>query len=547
MERKEFFKTAVGKKRSFSTKLFYGISPSTGLDEYTGQWTRNEVAHLLKRTMFGATKQDIDYFLTMSMSEAVDELLNNIRTVSPPVRDYGLIEDQEGVFYDDLGVAKGDTWINDPNTKSASQILSAINQLRTNSLMKWWAGLIINQQRSIEEKMVLFWHHHYSVQQENVGDSQILYHHHKLLRDNVLGNVKDLTRNVAIDPAMLLHLNGFLNSKQAPDENFARELQELFTIGRGSGSGFTEEDVITAARVLTGWRYDTIPVVSTRFDSGEHDSGSKQFSAFYSNTVISGNSDGYSELDALINMIYATDESCKFICRKLYKWFVYYDIDDNVEANIITPLATILRNNNFEIKPVLLTLFKSEHFFDPDNQSCYIKAPFDFLAGTMRELNVTYPDYTDYVNGYPLFDKIYQAGAIMQQELFQPPDVSGYAAYVQDPMNYELWVNSNSLPARANFSNGLISDSLIDTVAFARNSADPSDPDQLVTDMTTMMLRYPLSDTSKDYVKNNFLLNKTSDNSVWTNAWNTNNTTVIVPALNQLFQFIMNLPEYHLC
>ncbi len=547
MNRNEFFKIAARKKSALSRKLFYATSPSTGLDEYSGQWTRNEVAHLLKRSMFGATKQDIDYFLTMSMSDAVDELLNNTRTVSPPVRDYGLIEDSEGVFYDDLGVAQGATWVNDPNTKSASQIQSAINQLRTDSLMKWWAGLIINQQRSIEEKMVLFWHHHFSVQQQNVGDSQILYHHHKLLRDNVLGNVKDLTRNVSIDPAMLLHLNGFLNSKQAPDENFARELQELFTIGRGAGSGFTEEDVITAARVLTGWRYDTVPAVSTRFDASEHDTGNKQFSAFYSNTVIGGGSDGYSELDALMNMIYATDESCKFICRKLYKWFVYYDIDDNVEANVIVPLATILRNNNFGIKPVLLTLLKSEHFFDPENQACYIKAPFDFLAGTLRELNVTYPDYTDYVNGYALFYNIYQAGITMQQELFQPPDVSGYAAYVQDPMNYELWVNSNSLPARADFSNGLITDSLIDAIALAHYSSNPSDPDQLVTDVISMMLRYPLSDTSKDYVKNNFLLNKTSDNSVWTDAWNANNTTVTISALNELFKFIMNLPEYHLC
>jgi len=547
MDRKDFLRTALRKKSTALVATMELPPTTTGLAPYSGAWTSNEAAHLLKRTMFGATKTDIQYFLSKSLSTAVDELLNTTRTPSPPVRDYGLIEDEAGVFYDDVGVPKGTTWVNDPNLKSVSQIIGTINSYRISSLLKWWAGLIINQQRSIEEKMVLFWHHHFSVQQEEVGDSQILYKHHKLLRDNALGNVKKLTREVCIDPAMLIHLNGFLNSKKAPDENFARELQELFTIGRGDDSGFTEDDVIAAARVLTGWRYNTDPTVVTLFDAGDHDTGKKSFSPFYNNTVISGSSDGYTELDALINMIYATEESCRFICRKLYKWFVYYDIDDTVEQNVIIPMAAILRSNNFEIKPVLSALFKSEHFFDVANQACYIKSPIDFLVGTLRELNVVYPDYTDYVNGYPLFQRIYDMAAFMQQQLFQPPDVSGYPAYFQDPMNYELWVNSNSLPQYAKFTDNLIADKLVDTMAIASTTSNPSDPDQLINDITAMLLRYPLSDASKNYTKNNFLLNKTGNNSVWANAWNANNTAVTAPALDALFAFIMNLPEYYLC
>jgi uncharacterized protein (DUF1800 family) len=124
--------------------------------------------------------------------------------------------------------------LSDPNARGQ------INSLRVDSLRKWWAGLIIDQERSIQEKMVLFWHHHFSVQQEEVSNAQFLYRHHNLLRTNVLGNVKTLTKEVSIDPAMLLHLNGYVNSKQAPDENFARELQELFVIGRGNDSGYTE-------------------------------------------------------------------------------------------------------------------------------------------------------------------------------------------------------------------------------------------------------------------------------------------------------------------
>ncbi|MGH2563852.1 MAG: DUF1800 domain-containing protein, partial [Ginsengibacter sp.] len=410
MDRKEFFKTAIRKKVVKTTPAnYFNFSPVAGLNEYAGSWTANEVAHLLKRTMFGAKKIDIDYFLGKTPGEAVDELLNAITTTLPPVRDYGLIEDNEGVFYDDAGVAIGTTWVNDPNTTSVEQIRGNINSLRTDSLSKWWAGLIIKQQRSIQEKMVLFWHHHFSVQKEEVGDAQLLYRHHQLLRDNVLGNVKTLTSAVVIDPAMLVHLNGYLNSKKAPDENFAREFQELFTIGRGPDSHFTENDVIAAARLLTGWRFKTDPAIETFLDATAHDTNSKSFSSFYNNTVISGASDGYTELDKFIDMIFATDECSKFICRKIYKWFVYYDIDDSVETDVIAPLATILRSNNFEIKPVLSALFKSEHFFDAINQSCYIKGPFDLLVGAIREFDIPFPVYTDYVNGYPLFFSIYQA------------------------------------------------------------------------------------------------------------------------------------------
>ena len=119
-------------------------------------------------------------------------------------------------MHDDLGVAMGQTWVNDPNMASHPDVRGAINGRRSDSLKKWWAGLIINQQRSIQEKMVLFWHHHFSVQQQEVENAQFLYRHHNLLRTNALGSFKTLVREVTIDPAMLIHLNGYLNSKQAP-------------------------------------------------------------------------------------------------------------------------------------------------------------------------------------------------------------------------------------------------------------------------------------------------------------------------------------------
>ncbi len=546
MDRRDFFKKA---RRNFSApgkngkqsagRMFAGLAP------YTGSWTINEVTHLLKRTMFGAKKADIDYFLTLSPDAAIDELLNNIVAPSPPVRDYGLLED-DGVFYDDLGVVQGQTWVNDPNTASAVEIRGQINSRRVDSLKKWWAGLIINQGRSIQEKMVLFWHHHFSIQESEVENAQFLYRHHNLLRSNVLGNFKTLAREVTIDPAMLLHLNGYLNSRQAPDENYARELQELFTIGKGNDSLYTEDDVIAAARVLTGWRINSNPL-GAYLDASAHDTGSKTFSAFYNNTTITGSTVPDQELDALMNMIFSNTEAARFICRKLYKWFVYYEIDDATEADVIVPMAALLQSSNYEIKPALALLFKSEHFFDTINQACYIKNPFDIIVGTLREFNVSFPAYTNYTTGYPLFYSLYQNAADMQQQLFQPPDVAGWPSYYQEPMHYELWVNSNSLPKRADFTDALVNDAVIDIRAFANYSSNPADPNQLIDDITALLLRYPLSTNSKNYVKTNFLLNNTTDDTIWTTAWNTNNNTVINTSLRGLFKFIMNLPEFHLC
>ncbi len=544
MDRRDFFKIARKKYVAGETKsprpFFAGLTP------YAGSWTINEVTHLLKRAMFGAKKADIDYFLTLSPDAAIDELLNNITVPSSPVRDYGLIEDADGALYDDLGVVQGQTWVNDPNMASDPDARPQINSRRVESLRKWWAGLIINQGRSIQEKMVLFWHHHFSVQQQEVENAQFLYRHHNLLRSNALGNFKTLVREVTIDPAMLIHLNGYLNSKQAPDENYAREMQELFTLGKGDDSLYTEDDVIAAARVLTGWRINDDPLGSY-FDAGSHDTGSKRFSPFFNNTTISGSSNGEQELDALVNMIFATTEASRFICRKLYKWFIYYEIDETVETNVIAPMAEILRSNNYDIKPALSVLLKSEHFFEPLNQACYIKSPFDIIAGTLREFNVSFPAYTDYTTGYPLFFSLYQQAADMQQELFQPPDVSGWPSYYQEPMHYELWVNSNSLPKRADFTDGLVNDAVIDTRAFAAYSSNPADPDQLINDVTALLLRYPLSTNSKNYVKRRFLLNNTTDNTIWTNAWNSNNHAAINASLQEMFKFLMNLPEFHLC
>lgn len=190
-------------------------SRSSGLTAYTGPWTSNEVSHLLRRTMFGATKADIDYFLTKTVSQSVDELLT-----ASAVAPIGPLNNYNDGTYTDPNVILGAEWGNAPYDNNA-------NSKRRKSFKSWWTGLMLNQGRSIEEKMTLFWHNHFAIESATIGDARFAYKNNALLRQYALGNFKTLTKQVTIDPGMLKYLNGYLNTKNAPDENYGRELQEL--------------------------------------------------------------------------------------------------------------------------------------------------------------------------------------------------------------------------------------------------------------------------------------------------------------------------------
>lgn len=529
---------------------------SSGLNQYTGPWTENEVIHLLKRTMFGSTVVDIKYFSSRTMSQSVDELLNLSAPLPlPPVKDYDVIGANT---QPDTNIAAGTTWVSDPNSDGT------IQSRRRASFKKWWMGNIVNQDRSIREKITLFWHNHFSTETNDVSNAQYVYKHHALLRANALGNFKNLVRAITIDPAMLVYLNGQLNTASAPDENYGRELQELFCCGKGPGSLYTESDVKEAAKVLTGWR-NNATAIESYFTSSRHHTGNKQFSAFYNNTVIAGRSGatgGDVELDALLNMIFQTEEVSKYICRRLYRWFVYYDIDDAVEKNIIEPLAAIFRAANYEVKPVLSALLKSEHFYDALNQGCIIKSPVDMVAGMCRELNVQFPSASDYVSNYGLWNFLVSSAANMQQSIGDPPDVSGWKAYYQVPQFYEIWINSDTLPKRNQFTDQLAVNGytfngkkiIIDGLLFAKLLSDPADPNKLIDDVIKIMYRIPLSTTSKQQLKTDILLGGQYTDNYWTTAWNTYittpsdsaNTTTVRNRLRDLFKYLMNLAEYQL-
>ncbi len=524
----------------------------SGLNPYSGPWTRNEVQHLLKRTMFGSRKADIDYFIGRTMDQAVDELLNPTAPLpSPPVNDYS-------PNTADPNVPAGTTWVNNPTSDGT------LNSVRRNSFKKWWTGRMINQDRSIRERLTLFWADHFGTETVTVGISHFVYHHHALLRQNALGNFKQLIKSVTIDAGMLRYLNGYLNTNTAPDENYARELQELFTLGKGPTVLYTEDDVKRAARVLTGWRING-STFTVFWDATKHDTTNKQFSSYYNNTLIAGRTgaSGALETDDLINMIFSKDEVSKYICRCLYRWFIYYKIDAAAETNVIEPLATIFRNNNYEIKPVLSTLLKSEHFFDVLNQGSHIKSPVDHVISCLREFNVVFPDpVTLYADAYGMWNYVRGWLTSMNQDIGDPPDVSGWPAYYQAPQFHELWINSDTLPKRNQFTDIMITNGytrngrkiIIDAVGFTQTLSNPGDPNALIDDALSILYRVPLSATAKQQMKEQILLSNQSQDYYWTNAWSayianpTDQATfnIVNTRLKSLYQFLMNLAEYQL-
>jgi uncharacterized protein (DUF1800 family) len=556
MDRRSFLQSTIPSSGSGRVESAPLPPPNGGLAPFTGAWTENEVIHLLKRTLFGATRADINYFKKLSLQQSVDELLNPTAPLPDlPVKEYTV---PASATNPDTNITQGATWVLDVNNDGT------VNSLRMNSFKKWWMGVMINQDRSIREKMTLFWHNHFATETGTIGNAQYVYKHHLLLRTYALGNFKALTRAITIDPAMLVYLNGERNTKSAPDENYGRELLELFCCGKGPESLYTEDDVKAAAQVLTGWRNDAA-TISSYFDNKRHDPGNKTFSAFYGNTVIQGKNSataGDEELDALLDMIFATQETAKYISRRLYRWFVYYDIDSTVEANIITPMANLLRANNYEIKPVLSALLKSEHFFDVLAKGCQIKSPVDLIVGTCRELQVAFQPATDYLTNYGFYSYLVNWANNMQQSIGDPPDVSGWKAYYQEPQFYEVWITSDTLPKRNQFTDTMVQNGytfngkklFIDVAEFAKTLPKPEDPNQLIDDILKLIYRIDLSAASKNQLKTDILLGGQAADYYWTDAWNvfisnpgnTSNTTTIRNRLRDLLKYFMNLAEYQL-
>jgi uncharacterized protein (DUF1800 family) len=565
MDRRDFLTAGKAKKAAPVFPMAIGTSPTrtmSGINQYTGPWTTNEVIHLLKRTMFGAKKADVDFFSAMSMSQAVDALLNVPLaqfTPPPPLKNYTNSVDPADP---DNAVAAGQTWVN-TNTSDGS-----VNSQRVLSFKNWWMGQIVNQDRNILEKMTLFWHNHFATEADVIGRAIWCYQNNEVLRRNALGNFKQFVKEMTTNTGMLLYQNGNLNTNTAPDENYGRELQELFVVGKGANNatqGYAEADVKAAAKVLTGWQINGTTNVGI-FTSSRHDATNKTFSSFYNNTVITGRTGataGALELDDLLTMLLSVNDPSLHICRKLYRWFVYYEIDAATEANVIAPLAQIFRTNNYDIKPVLTTLLKSEHFFDVLNQGCLIKSPVDIIVGLCREFGVVFPTIAaDYAGAYNTWYLLNTLSFIFQQYIGDPPNVAGWPAYYQQPQFYEIWINSDTYPKRNQFTDQMLltgytragKNIRIDPTVFAKSLPNPGDPNALITDSITYLFRLPLIQASKDQLKRDILLGGQTSDFYWTNAWtawianpnDTVNANIVKTKLKDLYQYLMKLAEYQL-
>jgi uncharacterized protein (DUF1800 family) len=525
---------------------------SLGLSIYKGAWTLIQTRHLLNRTLFGANPNDIAYFNSKGLILSVDELLNVPATLpQPPLNDYNT------TTLTDPKVAPGTTWVNDISTDGT------INGNRRNSYKKWLLSVWVGQERNIREKITLFWSNHFGTEADTIAYGSMIYNHHQILRNHCLGNFKQMVRLVTTDPGMLRYLNGYLNTKTAPDENFGRELQELFTVGKDGGAKYSEEDVKNAAKVLTGWRIDA--TFNTIFDSTRHDTTSKTFSSFYNNTSIAGKTgaNGAQETDELLNMIFQKTEVAKFICRKIYRYFVYYYIDDTVEANIITPLANTFISNNFEIKPVLIQLLQSEHFYDTLYIGCQIKSPIDLVVGFLRQYEIAFPNaIADYADSYYLYNNMVNQLIGMGQSPVDPPNVAGWPAYYQAPDYNELWINADTFPKRNRFTDLMLETGytrngkkiIVNTVQFAKTvCSNPSDPNLLIDSLFSTLISTDISANLKATLKTQILLSGQVSDYYWTDAWNLYNSTpttinynIVNTRLKALLKYIMNLPDYQL-
>lgn len=466
------------------------------LDTYTQPLTAAQVANLLRRATFGPTPDQIKALTGKTAAQIVTQLLADQPLPAPPL---------------DLKTSK--TFHDQP--------FDITNQGTYMVYVKhWWANLMLNQPVSLLEKMTLFWSNHFVTNNSTVNDYRYTYQYNKLLRQHALGNFKAFTIAITQDPAMLRFLNGNQNVAGTANENYARELQELFTIGRNGG--YTEDDVRAAAKVLTGWA-DTgyrdavnAPIGST-FRANRHDTTDKKFSATYQNTVIkgrTGNNAGLDELNDLLDMILRNDETPRYICRRLYLWFVNSDISATVETNFIRPLADLFRKNNFDIKPVLVALFQSQHFFDEGLRGAIIKSPTDLVIGTFRFWNLQAPDPTQNITGfYQVGSYIYGRIKEQQQDVLNPPTVFGWTAYYQTGY-YQQWINSTTLGLRGYFSDSLTTNALklngkpaVDVLTYVKTLSDPSDPARLINDMTAQMLAITLTQSQKDFLTDTVLLN----------------------------------------
>lgn len=296
----------------------------------------------------------------------------------------------------------------------------------------------------------------------------------------------------------------------------------------------------------------------------EHDTRDKQFSSFFNNARIVGKSGataGDQELDALLDILMAHGDTAKFICRKMYRFFVYHAIPDNIETSIIEPLAAFFRDNNYDIKATMHKLLSSEHFFDKAIRGAIIKSPMDFVLGMARETKISFPPNTQLSNFYRTGFTFWYNMTVQQQDIGAPPNVAGWPAWYQIPVYDKAWITTNSALHRSSWSDSTLLwgqnphqyHFQVDVLAVTQRFNNPSDPDAFVKEVGLLMCA-----SGTDTVLNNFLIEQLISPQItpyyWTQLWddyiaNPNDAikkNLVVEKLKRFYQAIYQMAEYQL-
>lgn len=427
------------------------------LNQNRNELSSSDVTHLLRRTTFGPTLEEIESVSNLDVEEVLDLIFQE----NPkPIPDFDWIYHAEHPDFSQLtGTQKDsirDGW-----------------DLHFSALQSWWLNLMDNSSLNITEMMVLFWHDHFATSAQVIKFTPSMYLQNQLFRKYATGNFKDLVKSINYDPAMLEWLDNDQNyyvseNNFTINENYARELLELFTMGEGNYSQFDIEEV---ARALTGFYTDGMHTV---YSPTRHDHGDK---------TIFGTT-GDIGVDDLIDLIFEQEETAIYICRKLYKWFVYEFPDED----IVQQMADEFVNNNFEIEPVLRLLFSSEHFYDENFRGAKYKNPIYFSLSTFRQLYYKPENRNEFMLWY---------NWVLGQAMFHPPDVSGWDGY-------RSWVNTFTLPYRKLYSNQVVDGHQNqipewgDVIEFVERFTNPNDPELLVTEMTEYLLAIQPSEQTID-------------------------------------------------
>lgn len=449
------------------------LATASGLELYNGPWTKKEASHLTRRTHFGIKVNDINFLRSFSDAEtAVNTLVEN--AISAPLPD-------DPQWY--------------TNNLSGSVLDVYDIQFR-------WMDQMYNN--GLQERMILFWSNHFAVSYSNMnalpekaGNSYAshMYKYWKSLHLNSFGNFRDFVLNMSKNSAMLYYLNNYNNRSGQPNEDFARELMELFTMGEKNkfdADNYTENDVKEVARSVTGWRVND-SILSGFFDANRHDSDSK---------TIFGQSGNY-DLEGVINLIFEerAEETAWFICRKLYVYFVCAEPNEE----IINELAAYFISQNFDIAAVLKKLLSSAHFYEDRFIGARIKSPIEAFMSYLRELEI--PPDAD------LKEYIRVRMQDSNEELLRPETVFGWDGYNPPGSDgipgHFAWLNTNLMPSRwedfTNLINGNdVPSGQFDPIDIAKKISNPSDPFALAEDLARHLIALPLEQVDIREIEDDF-------------------------------------------